>query len=199
MIDDLGASLAEQLQSEGRDVSYYHHDVTSRAGWEAVVASVQQAHGPIDVLVNDAGVQVRLTGIEADDREWDLWERGGRHESVFGQRAESGRGHVGVRAILQVVNQVQQYERVPFLAADLEIPSTGSRFFDGNQTRTSCAGYPYGQGRILFSRQRRRAVAESGHFRVLATWQSDVVALSLITVVRRGTSVRERRAMPAVS
>ena len=78
MIDDLGASLAEQLQSEGRDVSYYHHDVTSRAGWEAVVASVQQAHGPIDVLVNDAGVQVRLTGIEADDREWDLWERGGR-------------------------------------------------------------------------------------------------------------------------
>jgi len=29
--------------------------------------------------------------------------------------------------------------------------------------------------------------------------QSDVVALSLITVVRRGTSVRERRATPAVS
>ena len=41
IIDDLGASLAEQLQSEGRDVSYYHHDVTSRAGWETVVASVQ--------------------------------------------------------------------------------------------------------------------------------------------------------------
>jgi hypothetical protein len=54
----------------------------------------------------------------------------GVHESVLGQRAESGRDHVGVRAILQVVNQVQQYERVPFLAADLEIPSTGSRFFD---------------------------------------------------------------------
>jgi NAD(P)-dependent dehydrogenase (short-subunit alcohol dehydrogenase family) len=42
IIDDLGASLAEQLQSEGRDVSYYHHDVTSRAGWEAVVASVSR-------------------------------------------------------------------------------------------------------------------------------------------------------------
>jgi 3alpha(or 20beta)-hydroxysteroid dehydrogenase len=36
IIDDLGASLAEQLHSEGRDVSYYHHDVTSRARWEAV-------------------------------------------------------------------------------------------------------------------------------------------------------------------
>jgi 3alpha(or 20beta)-hydroxysteroid dehydrogenase len=63
IIDDLGASLTEQLQSEGRDVSCYHHDVTSSAGWEAVVArSVQQAHGPIDVLVNNAGVQVRLMG-----------------------------------------------------------------------------------------------------------------------------------------
>jgi 3alpha(or 20beta)-hydroxysteroid dehydrogenase len=62
IIDDLGASLAEQLQSEGRDVSYYHHDVPSSAGWEAVVASVQQAHGPIDVLVNNVGVQVRSMG-----------------------------------------------------------------------------------------------------------------------------------------
>jgi short chain dehydrogenase len=64
IIDDLGASLAEQLQSEGRDVSYYHHDVTSRAGWEAVVASVQQAHGPIDVLVNNAGVQAAGAMLE---------------------------------------------------------------------------------------------------------------------------------------
>jgi 3alpha(or 20beta)-hydroxysteroid dehydrogenase len=72
ILDDLGASLAEQLRAEGTDVSYYHHDVTSRAGWEAVVTSVQRAHGPVDVLVNNAGVQVRSVGIEADDREWDL-------------------------------------------------------------------------------------------------------------------------------
>ena len=35
------------------------------------MATAQQAHGPIDVLVNNAGVQVRSMGIEADDREWD--------------------------------------------------------------------------------------------------------------------------------
>lgn len=34
---------------------------------------------------------------------------------------------------------------------------------------------------------------------VLATWQSDVVALSLITAVPRGTGLWVRRAMPAVS
>ena len=46
----------------------------------------------------------------------------GVHESVLGQRAESGRAHVGVRAVLQVINEVQQDERVPILAADLEDP-----------------------------------------------------------------------------
>lgn len=89
-------------------------------------------------------------------------------------------------AILQVVNQVQQYERVPFLAADLEIPSTGPRFFDGNQTRTSCAGYPYGQGRTLFSRQRRRPVGEEGH---IMMFPADASVLSLITADHRDAGV----------
>ena len=34
------------------------------------MSDVEQAHGPIDVLVNNAGIQVRSTGIEADDDEW---------------------------------------------------------------------------------------------------------------------------------
>jgi len=41
---------------------------------------------------------------------------------VLGQRAESGRARVGVRAVLPVIEQVQQDERVPVLAADLEDP-----------------------------------------------------------------------------
>ncbi len=44
------------------------------------------------------------------------------HESVLGQRPESGRAHIGVRAVLQVIDEVQQDERVPVLAADLEDP-----------------------------------------------------------------------------
>jgi hypothetical protein len=41
---------------------------------------------------------------------------------VLGQRAESGRAHVGVRSVLQVINQVQQDERVAVPATDLEDP-----------------------------------------------------------------------------
>ena len=49
-------------------------------------------------------------------------DQAGADEPVLGQRAERGRARVGVRAVLQVIEQVQQDERVPVLAADLEDP-----------------------------------------------------------------------------
>ena len=52
------------------EASYHDHDVTDPGAWRDLVAAVEQMHGPIDVLVNNAGVQVRSAGIEADDEEW---------------------------------------------------------------------------------------------------------------------------------
>lgn len=40
------------------------------SAWQALVAAVERTHGTIDVLVNNAGIQVRSIGIEADDDEW---------------------------------------------------------------------------------------------------------------------------------
>ena len=53
-----------------RTRSYHDHDVTDAGAWLELVAAVERTHGPIDVLVNNAGVQVRSVGIEADDEEW---------------------------------------------------------------------------------------------------------------------------------
>ena len=69
---DAGEALADELRAAGHAASYHHLDVTDRDGWQHVVADVEAAHGPVGVLVNNAGVQVRSAGIEADDREWDL-------------------------------------------------------------------------------------------------------------------------------
>ena len=44
------------------------------------------------------------------------------HESAPGQRPERGPAHVGVRPVLQVIEQVQQDDRVAVLAPDLEDP-----------------------------------------------------------------------------
>jgi 3alpha(or 20beta)-hydroxysteroid dehydrogenase len=65
-----GEQLAAELRGTGGAASYHDHDVTDPVAWEDLVATVEKTHGPIDVLVNNAGIQVRSDGIEADDDEW---------------------------------------------------------------------------------------------------------------------------------
>jgi NAD(P)-dependent dehydrogenase (short-subunit alcohol dehydrogenase family) len=67
---DAGERLLAELRDAGADASYHGHDVTDPDAWSNLVVAVEQAHGPINVLVNNAGVQVRSVGIEADDAEW---------------------------------------------------------------------------------------------------------------------------------
>ncbi|MDG2112594.1 MAG: glucose 1-dehydrogenase [Actinomycetota bacterium] len=51
LLDEQGEQTAGELGCD-----YLHHDVSSEADWEAVVASVLERHGRIDVLVNNAGI-----------------------------------------------------------------------------------------------------------------------------------------------
>jgi 3alpha(or 20beta)-hydroxysteroid dehydrogenase len=52
--EELGArELAEELGAQATSAS---HDVASEADWQAVMASALEAHGRIDVLLNNAGV-----------------------------------------------------------------------------------------------------------------------------------------------
>jgi NAD(P)-dependent dehydrogenase (short-subunit alcohol dehydrogenase family) len=67
---EAGEQLAAELRDAGGSASYHDHDVTDPTAWRELVAAVERAHGAIDVLVNNAGVQVRSVGIEADDEEW---------------------------------------------------------------------------------------------------------------------------------
>jgi 3alpha(or 20beta)-hydroxysteroid dehydrogenase len=51
--DDLGKALADEL---GSDAIYVHHDVSDEDSWKAVVEETVRAFGPVNVLVNNAGV-----------------------------------------------------------------------------------------------------------------------------------------------
>lgn len=66
-----GEALAAELRNAGHAVSYHDLDVTDAGSWRAVVAAVERAHGTVRVLVNNAGVQVRSAGVEADETEWE--------------------------------------------------------------------------------------------------------------------------------
>ena len=70
--DEARERLADELRAAGGEADSHRLDVTDADAWRALVAEVEQAHGRLDVLVNNAGVQVRSVGVEVDEREWDL-------------------------------------------------------------------------------------------------------------------------------
>ncbi len=53
LLDAEGTALAAEL---GTAAIYHHLDVTDEAAWTAVVAAAEEAFGPVDVLVNNAGI-----------------------------------------------------------------------------------------------------------------------------------------------
>jgi 3alpha(or 20beta)-hydroxysteroid dehydrogenase len=51
--DDLGKALAIEL---GESAHFVHHDVSDEASWHAIVGEAISTYGPVNVLVNNAGV-----------------------------------------------------------------------------------------------------------------------------------------------
>jgi 3alpha(or 20beta)-hydroxysteroid dehydrogenase len=50
---DAGRALAEEL---GSDARFMEHDVTRASDWEKVVSSAEEFFGPVNILVNNAGI-----------------------------------------------------------------------------------------------------------------------------------------------
>lgn len=59
VLDEEGAALAADL---GHEAAFHHLDVTDAADWSAVVSAAEQAHGPVSILVNNAGI-LEIGGI----------------------------------------------------------------------------------------------------------------------------------------
>jgi len=53
VLDERGQQVADELGDSAR---YLHLDVRSEADWTAAVAEAERAFGPVDVLVNNAGI-----------------------------------------------------------------------------------------------------------------------------------------------
>ena len=76
VLDDLGAETASQIEG----ASYQRLDIRNEAEWQAVVDQVMSDHGRIDVLVNNAGVdlvkKLLATTIEDFEQVTDINLRG---------------------------------------------------------------------------------------------------------------------------
>ncbi len=56
--DEAGQALAAGINaaSGGERAIYLHHDVASESDWAAAIAAVRQRLGPLDILINNAGI-----------------------------------------------------------------------------------------------------------------------------------------------
>jgi short-subunit dehydrogenase len=100
-IGDLDAALAEQTAAEiGHGTLGLALDVTSRASYEAFLDAVEDQLGPIDVLINNAGIMHVSPFLEESDQIADLQLdvncRGVLHgmKSVLPRFLSRGRGHL---------------------------------------------------------------------------------------------------------
>ncbi|MDH3682887.1 MAG: SDR family oxidoreductase [Acidimicrobiia bacterium] len=66
VLDDDGRAVAEQL---GDAAHYVHLDVTSEADWQGAVKAAESQFGPVNLLVNNAGIVMYgpITDMDPDD------------------------------------------------------------------------------------------------------------------------------------
>ena len=58
-ISDINVEAGQALADEcGERALFVRHDVTSEADWSAAIAAVQQRFGPLDILINNAGILI---------------------------------------------------------------------------------------------------------------------------------------------
>lgn len=67
VLEDEGKATAERL---GDAVTFMAHDVTSVDDWEAVLASISETAGRLDVLVNNAGIFQVMNMAETSLDDW---------------------------------------------------------------------------------------------------------------------------------
>jgi NAD(P)-dependent dehydrogenase (short-subunit alcohol dehydrogenase family) len=68
---DRAEEVAEAIRALGRKAIRIQADVSNRAQVEAMVATVTEQLGPIDVLVNNAGIESIVPFLELEDEEWE--------------------------------------------------------------------------------------------------------------------------------
>lgn len=65
--EEKGRLLANEL---GENALFIKHDVTSAEEWAAVVAKTEEAFGPVDVLVNNAGITMAKSLLDTTEEDY---------------------------------------------------------------------------------------------------------------------------------
>ncbi len=70
VLDETGRTTTESLRRAGVRAAFASHDVRSEDSWRTVVAQAIERFGNLDVLVNNAGVEVMRPIVDTSLEEW---------------------------------------------------------------------------------------------------------------------------------
>ncbi len=66
ILEDLGQATADELKKSGATAAFLRLDVTDDASWELAIADTISELGGLDILINNAGVEVSSLVIDLD-------------------------------------------------------------------------------------------------------------------------------------
>jgi len=79
LLADLEQSSGKELEKEilqlGGKASFFPMDVTSEQDWKKMIAEVLKAYSRLDILINNAGINIRKPIEEMEVEEWDTMMR----------------------------------------------------------------------------------------------------------------------------
>jgi len=70
ILEDAGRETAEEIRREGGRAIFLGHDVTSEDSWSEVIGKTLSEFGKLDVLVNNAGIQIIKEIADTTLEEW---------------------------------------------------------------------------------------------------------------------------------
>ncbi|MCR4587948.1 MAG: SDR family oxidoreductase [Lachnospiraceae bacterium] len=91
---DRGEETLKAMAEEGLTATFYKIDLTSEDNWKAVVQTVLETFGRIDVLINNAGINIRKPVEEMSFDEWNTM-----------MRVNTGSTFLGTKAVLPVMKE----------------------------------------------------------------------------------------------
>lgn len=70
-LEDGGGEVGERVRRCGRSFAGHQVDFADRAAVRALAGGVEERHGPIDILINNAGTIARHAAVDHPENDWD--------------------------------------------------------------------------------------------------------------------------------
>ena len=102
VLDDEGKAVERQIREMGGDAVYVHLDVTSDDDWAAAVKLAEERFGSLDILVNNAAINLPSNDKDAWDMVMDVNVRGvhlGTHHSIPAMKRTDGGSIVNISSV----------------------------------------------------------------------------------------------------